>query len=112
MSTLTPDRTSVPAPRRVTRASIPQRTLRRDRWWLAPTVTVVVLAGFVAYGTWAAFRNSGYFADPYISPFYSPCLTDSCPTGAGPSVLGGIWPWSPALLILAFPLGFRLTCYY
>ena len=27
-------------------------------------------------------------------------------------MLGGIWPWSPALLILAFPLGFRLTCYY
>ena len=24
---------------------------------------------------------------------------------------GGIWPWSPALLILAFPLGLRLTCY-
>ncbi|MGZ4664610.1 MAG: hypothetical protein ACXV5Q_06050 [Frankiaceae bacterium] len=112
MSTLTPDRTGVPAPRRVTRASIPQRTLRRDRWWLAPTVTVVVLVGFIAYGTWAAFRNSGYFTDPYISPFYSPCLTDSCPTDAGPSVLGGIWPWSPALLILAFPLGFRLTCYY
>ena len=27
-------------------------------------------------------------------------------------MLGGIWPWSPALLILAFPLGLRLTCYY
>ena len=27
-------------------------------------------------------------------------------------MLGGIWPWSPALLILAFSLGFRLTCYY
>jgi hypothetical protein len=93
------------------RAQIGARTLRRDRWWLQPLVTVAVLAGFVVYGTWVAFANRAYFADPYLSPFYSPCLTSSCeqPTWA---IIGSWWPLSPALLVLPFPLGFRLTCYY
>ena len=93
------------------RARIGARTLRRDRWWLQPLVTVTVLAGFVIYGTWVAFANRDYFADPYLSPFYSPCLAKSCeePTWA---IVGGWWPLSPALLVLPFPLGFRLTCYY
>ncbi|HEX2156112.1 MAG TPA: hypothetical protein VHS79_03880 [Actinomycetes bacterium] len=93
------------------RARIGARTLRKDRWWLAPVVTVTVLAGFVIYGTWVAFANRDYFADPYLSPFYSPCLAASCeePTWA---IVGSWWPLSPALLVLPFPLGFRLTCYY
>jgi hypothetical protein len=93
------------------RAEIGARTLRRDRWWLSPLVTVAVLAGFVVYGTWVAFSNRDYFADPYLSPFYSPCLAASCeePTWA---IVGSWWPLSPALLVLPFPLGFRLTCYY
>ena len=93
------------------RARIGARTLRKDRWWLQPLVTVTVLAGFVIYGTWVAFANRDYFADPYLSPFYSPCLAKSCeePTWA---IVGGWWPLSPALLVLPFPLGFRLTCYY
>jgi hypothetical protein len=93
------------------RARIGARTLRRDRWWLQPLVTVTVLAGFVVYGTWVAFVNRDYFADPYLSPFYSPCLAKSCeePTWA---IVGSWWPLSPALLVLPFPLGFRLTCYY
>jgi hypothetical protein len=93
------------------RARLQARTLRRDRWWLPPLVTVVVLAGFVVYGTWVAFVNRDYFADPYLSPFYSPCLTTSCeePTWA---IVGDWWALSPALLVLPFPLGFRLTCYY
>ncbi|WP_322750254.1 MULTISPECIES: hypothetical protein [unclassified Frankia] len=95
------------------RARITQPSLRRDRWWVAPTITVAVLTGFVVYGTWAAFRNGNYYAHPYLSPFYSPCLTDSCPTDALGSGLLGDVPWiSPAILILIFPLGFRLTCYY
>jgi hypothetical protein len=86
-------------------------TLRLDAWWALPLVTVVVLLGFVAYGTWVAFQNANYFADPYISPFYSPCLASSCvqPTV---SVIGSWWKWSPALLVLPFPLAFRATCYY
>jgi hypothetical protein len=93
------------------RARIGAGTLRKDRWWLAPLVTVIVLAGFVVYGTWVAFANRDYFADPYLSPFYSPCLAASCeePTWA---IVGSWWPLSPALLVLPFPLGFRLTCYY
>jgi hypothetical protein len=93
------------------RARIGARTLRKDRWWLAPLVTVTVLGGFVIYGTWVAFANRDYFADPYLSPFYSPCLAASCqePTWA---IVGSWWPLSPALLVLPFPLGFRLTCYY
>ena len=47
-----------------------------------------------------------------ISPFYSPCLTGSCVPGSHPSWVITWWTISPALLILIFPLGFRLTCYY
>ena len=53
------------------------KTLRPDRWWVAP-LTVLVLGSFVLYGTWAAFENSDYYADPYLSPFYSPCLASNC----------------------------------
>ena len=48
----------------------------------------------------------------YLSPFYSPCLGDCV---AGSSDFGqpfGWFPLSAALIILIFPLGFRLTCYY
>ena len=87
------------------------RTLRRDRWWLAPAVTAVVLFGFVVYGTVVAFANTSYYADPYLSPFYSPCLASNCDEQTFP-VVGGWWTLSPALLVLPFPLLFRLTCYY
>ena len=53
-------------------------TRRTDAWWLPPLVTVVVLGGFIVYGTWVAFVNPDYYADPYLSPFYSPCLADNC----------------------------------
>jgi len=86
-------------------------TLRKDRWWLQPLVTVVVLAGFVVYGIYVAFVNKDYYHDPYISPFYSPCLASSC-AHATAKVFGDWWKLSPALLVLPFPLGFRLTCYY
>jgi len=87
------------------------RTGRTDRWWALPVVTVLVLGGFIVYGTWVAFQGANYYADPYVSPFYSPCLATSCehPTLG---IFGDWWVWSPALLILPFPLFFRLTCYY
>jgi hypothetical protein len=90
---------------------IKDRTLRADRWWLPPLVTVVVLGGFVVYGTWVAFVNKDYYAEPYLSPFYSPCLASSCDHSTW-NIVGDWWGLSPALLILPFPLGFRLTCYY
>jgi len=85
--------------------------LRRDRWWIAPLATVLVLGAFVVYGLWVTFSNDNYYARPYLSPFYSPCVAANCehPTW---TIIGDWWTWSPALLILPIPLGFRLTCYY
>ncbi len=96
-----------------TRAQIPGRTLRQDRWWLAPAVTFIVFTAFVVYATWRAFSGANYYAEPYLSPLYSPCLTDGCV--AGSSDFGqpfSFWQLSPALIILVFPLGFRMSCYY
>lgn len=92
-------------------------TLRQDRWWIQPVATMSILVAFVIYSTWAAFQNKYYFvgADMHrnlISPFYSPCLTGSCVSGAKAGIAWNYWNLSPALLILIFPLGFRLTCYY
>ena len=95
-----------------TRARIPEKTLRTDRWWLYPLTTFVVFTAFVVYATWRAFAGSNYFTEPYLSPFYSPCLGD-CVNGS--SDFGqpfGWFPLSAALIVLIFPLGFRLTCYY
>jgi len=43
-----------------------------------------------------------YKRQPYISPFYSPLI----------DARHRWWPFSPAILILGGPLGFRATCYY
>jgi hypothetical protein len=75
-------------------------TLRRDAWWVAPLVTAAVLGAFGIYSTWRAFANVDFLYEPYLSPFYSPYI------------LASWWPFSPALLILWAPLGFRATCYY
>jgi hypothetical protein len=102
-------------------------TLRRDRWWIEPLWTGLGFLTFVLYSSWAAFQGEHYYAETYLSPFYSPLLfVDSDAAGAAPLLhawfgawpqsLGSIWPsWvpnSPALLILAAPLSFRATCYY
>jgi hypothetical protein len=92
-------------------------TLRTDRWWLQPVVTVSILTAFVIYSTWSAFNPHNYYAGAalgrdLISPFYSPCLASSCAAGSRAGFFLQGWPLSPALLILIFPLGFRLTCYY
>ena len=98
-------------------------TQRTDRWWLGPAVTFFVFSGFVVYTTWALWQAKYYYADPYLSPYYSPVLV-SDPTAAGGVPVShawfGTWPswWpaflprSPAMWILIFPLSFRLTCYY
>jgi hypothetical protein len=87
-------------------------TLRRDAWWLQPAATAGMLSLFVLYSTWAAFQNGNYYSAPYISPFYSPCIASSCGAQANLAIFGSWWKLSPALLVLVFPLGFRLTCYY
>jgi hypothetical protein len=97
------------------RAEIEQPTLRTDRYWVAPLITFVIFLAFIAYATFRAFQNEYYYASPYISPFYSPCISTNCVSmpGAGEvHFIGSWWRLSPALLILIFPLGFRMTCYY
>jgi hypothetical protein len=100
-------------------------TLRSDAWWLGPLVTFVVFSSFIAYATFRVFEAGHYYADPYLSPFYSPLIfTNLDAAGAGPleHAWFGEWPswWpafvlfpaSPGLLILPFPALFRFTCYY
>ncbi len=103
------------------RAAIPQRSLRRDRWWIQPAVSATVLLAFIAYSTWAAFQNANYYFKPYLSPFYSPCIANVCDSARAGSthvhapflgIFGSWWSISPAILVLIFPLGFRMTCYY
>src|SRR6266852_7133726 len=77
-------------------------TMRRDAWWIEIILVVVVLAGFGVYATLRAFENAYFSWGPYLSPFYSPLIDSQ----------HHWWPFSPALLILAGPLGFRATCYY
>ena len=95
-----------------TRASIEARTLRQDRWWLYPAVTFTVFFTFVVYSTIRAFMGRDYFAEPYLSPFYSPCLGDCVKGSSDFGQPFGWFPLSAALIVLIFPLGFRLTCYY
>lgn len=90
-------------------------TGRKDAWWVLPGTIFVLLVSFLVYATWAAFQNAHYTFGPYISPFYSPELFGASPHALfGP--MPGWWPawlpFSPALLILGVPAGFRLTCYY
>src|SRR2546423_14891023 len=92
------------------------KTMRRDAWWLQPLVVFIILSGFVAYATWAAFQNKFYSYGNYLSPFYSLLLYADSPhawiQGTRPWWVPAFLPFSPALLILPFPGGFRLTCYY
>jgi hypothetical protein len=91
------------------------RTNRRDAWWVQPLIVFLVLSAFVVYATWAAFQNAHYSFGNYLSPFYSPELFGDSPhalLGPKPLWWPGWLPFSPALLILWAPGGFRLTCYY
>ena len=91
------------------------KTGRRDLWWLHPLVVFFGLGAFIVYSTWAAFQGVHYAHGPYLSPLYSPEIFGDSPH----SLLGpkpGWWPlwlpFTPALLILWAPGGFRFTCYY
>jgi|SRR5579859_1120745 len=77
-------------------------TLRRDAWWVEILPVWILLGGFGIYATLRAFEGKLYDWGPYLSPFYSPLIDAN----------HHWWPWSPALLILGGPLGFRATCYY
>jgi hypothetical protein len=90
-------------------------TRRRDKWWVPQALTFVVFSSFLVYATWAAFQNGFYTYGPYLSPFYSPEIWGSSThalLGPMPKSWPAFIPFSPALLILPFPGGFRFTCYY
>jgi len=101
------------------RVSLPVRsfgqTKRPDAWWVYPVLTFIGLSTFVIYSTWAAFQGKDYTYGPYLSPFYSPVLFGDPAHawfGDRPSWWPGWLVFSPALLILWAPAGFRFTCYY
>ena len=90
-------------------------TARKDGWWVMPLVTFVVFTSFIVYTTWALLQGDNYAYGNYLSPFYEPEIFGNSPHAwFGP----WRWPWlpfvkfSPAMLILIFPLAFRMTCYY
>ena len=90
-------------------------TTRRDAWWVQPLAIFLGFSAFVVYTTWAGLQGNYYTYGPYLSPFYSPeIFGDSPHAWFGPKPAW--WPeaihYTPVYWILAFPLGFRLTCYY
>ena len=99
------------------RAQIPQRTLRTDRWWMPTLWTDLGFAAFVVYATVRAFLGTNYWVEQYhyLTPFYSPCVSKGCVEGSShfwPQFLPDVW-WLPyAAVTLPFLLAFRLTCYY
>jgi len=90
-------------------------TMRTDAWWLQPAATFLVLSAFIVYSTWAALQGTHYAFGNYLSPFYSPEIFGDSPHawfGPKPGWWPAFLPFSPAMLILWAPGGFRFTCYY
>ena len=90
-------------------------TMRTDAWWILPLVTIAVFGSFIVYSTWAAMQGNHYHFGNYLSPFYSPELFGDSPHawfGPKPGWWPNLLPFSPAMLILWAPGGFRFTCYY
>jgi hypothetical protein len=90
------------------------QTMRKGTWWAYPLFVFLGLSAFVVYSTWAAFQGEHYRFGNYLSPFYSPELLGGTESifGAKPEWIPLWIPFSPALLILWAPAGFRFTCYY
>src|SRR5947207_14991658 len=95
-------------------AAVPirRKTLRRDAWWIEPAFLFVLFSVFIVYSFFAGIANANYFVDPYLSPFYSPCITANCAHLTFGPIVGTWWNFAPAIWIVGFPLSFRLTCYY
>ncbi|MBI3688004.1 MAG: hypothetical protein HY241_11840 [Actinobacteria bacterium] len=115
--TLPPRPSSGTGTRSPGRAQIAARTLRTDSWRKAPTLTVVLLSGWVLYAVISTATQSAYFVKDYhyLSPFSSPCVTASCDPAARDfgAWFGHFPPLLPfAIVVLPLLLSFRLTCYY
>ena len=82
-------------------------TSRIDDWATEPGIVAFGFTAFIVYSLfsallWYPLFGVAYEVDGYLSPFFSPLIhPDWMPT----------W-FSPAILILWIPLGFRTTCYY
>ncbi len=79
-------------------------------------LTVVGLVAWITYATVRVFMQQWYWVGEYhyLTPFYSPCVSDGCVPEAAEfgRFLPDVW-WLPyAALTLPFLLLFRLTCYY
>src|SRR5271156_2497407 len=77
-------------------------TMRRDAWRLELLPVISLPGAFGIYATVRSFESAYYEWGLFPSPFYSPLIDPH----------HRWWPFSPALLILIWPLGFRVTCYY
>lgn len=108
--------TTTPPPTASTTAGKKVDVQRTDNWWSSALTFLIVFSGFGLWATFRAFQNGFYTTDDtalhlaqfggahYLSPFYSPTITLAFHIGQ--------FAISPALLILPFPLSFRLSCYY
>lgn len=98
------------------RAAIAAKTLRTDRWWFPPLITFIGLSAWVTYATVRVFMHKWYWVEDfhYLTPFYSPCITERCVPEAAHfgRILPDWWIIPDAALTLPFLLLFRLTCYY
>ncbi|MEX2393215.1 MAG: hypothetical protein WD826_01925 [Actinomycetota bacterium] len=93
------------------RAAIDKGTLRTDPWWAYPLSILAFLGIALVYSTWAGLQTSGYFAEPYVSPLFSPCLAANCEHVTF-RLLGPWFTLTPFLLVGWLPIMFRMTCYY
>jgi hypothetical protein len=108
-------------------------TSRTDAWWAGPLATLLGLLAFLIYANWIVFFVPGLFeirrdtsnffgpgnpaVAPYLAPFSSPLIYDEQSHhawihAARPNWWPGWFPFTSGMLILIFPAGFRLTCYY
>ncbi len=88
-------------------------TRRVDAWWLPQLWTFVVFGFFLVYVHVVLFWGEHYWYGPYLSPFFSPELWGDSPHALIGKPPGWLPYWySPGMLILIFPAGFRFTCYY
>src|SRR5262245_3722640 len=78
---------------------------RQDRWWVEPFITVVAYSLFILYGLLRVFENQYSQWGPYLAPFYSPPVAEWLG-------LDRLLPLSGAFYVAAFPLLFRVSCYY
>lgn len=82
----------------------PFSTRRTDNWWMEPALVAIGFGLFIVYSTFRAFEFNFFEYKNYLSPFYSPNLVEWFHLDW--------WKFSPAILILWIPAGFRATCYY